>query len=184
MMKILLIFMCIIIFSKNTYSLNIGSDTGFKIPRYVSLKSNEANLRVGSSKNYPIILTYISKNLPLKVLDEYHVWRNVVDIEGNEGWIHKSLIKGDRYAIVNQPYSNSVQLLSKPAGKIKGKIGKNNIVKIKTCLVEWCLIEFDNKNGWINNSNLWGLNKNETINIPYYQFIISQFWKINFSLKN
>ena len=38
---------------------NIGSDSGYKVPRFVTLKSDKVNLRVGSSTNYPIKLTNI-----------------------------------------------------------------------------------------------------------------------------
>ena len=54
-----------------------GSVTGLEIPRFVSLKSNEVNLRVGPSKNYPIELIYITKNLPVEIIDEFDTWRKI-----------------------------------------------------------------------------------------------------------
>ena len=54
--------------------------------------------------------------------------------------MHKSLIKGNRFAIVNQPYSEKVQVHDKPNGHVIGKIGKNNIVNLNKCLIEWCFI--------------------------------------------
>ena len=175
------LFILFISFSNsNIYAENIGSETGFKIPRYVSIKSNEANLRVGSSKNYPIILKYTSKNLPLKIIDEYDVWRKIIDLENNEGWIHESLLKGDRYAIINQPYDNPIKIFNKPKGKAYGTIGKNNIVKIKTCLINWCSIKFENHSGWVYKKNLWGVDDNEKIKVPFYQPILNKIWQIKF----
>ena len=69
-MQIVLVLISIIIFSQVS-NANIGKETGLEIPRYVSLKSDDANIRVGPSKNYPIEIKYIKKNYPLKVLDEY-----------------------------------------------------------------------------------------------------------------
>ena len=74
-----------------------GSVTGLEIPRFVSLKSDDVNLRVGPSTNYPIRLKYIFQNLPIEIIDEYDVWRKTRDYEGNVGWIHKGLIKGNRF---------------------------------------------------------------------------------------
>ena len=37
----------------------IGKVTGLEIPRFVSLKSNDVNIRVGPSINYPIKLKYV-----------------------------------------------------------------------------------------------------------------------------
>ena len=140
---------CFLLFVNfNLFAKNIGSDTGYKIPRFVSLKSNDVNLRIGSSTNYPIILKYTIKALPVEVIDEYQVWRKINDIEGNQGWIHKTLIQGDRYAIINQEYNSSVQIYSKPKGNKIGKIGKFNIVKINTCLLKWCQINYKQFKGW------------------------------------
>ena len=84
------------IISNYSFANNIGSETGLDLPRYVSLKSNDSNVRVGPSKNYPITLKYIINDYPLKIVEEYDDWRKIVDFENNLGWIHKSLIKGER----------------------------------------------------------------------------------------
>ena len=91
--------------------------------------------------------------------------------------IKKSLIKSDRYAIIDKPYSENVQIYSKPEGVVVGKIGKRNIVKIKRCLKKWCLITINKNKGWIIKSNLWGVFEKETFNIPFYQPLINQYWK-------
>ena len=90
----LIILIFILCFSFNLYG-KTGSVTGLDIPRFVSLKSDDANIRVGPSVNYPIKLKYVFQNLPLEIIDEFDVWRKSKDHEGNIGWIHKSLIKGD-----------------------------------------------------------------------------------------
>lgn len=179
MLKILLI--CFYVLFTNFVKANdVGSNTGFQIPRFVSLKSNDVNLRIGSSTNYPIILKYTIKNLPVEIIDEQDMWRKIMDIDGNQGWIHKNLIKGDRYAIINQPYKSPIQIFNKPNGKKIGVIGKRNIVKIKICLKQWCLFSHKKNKGWINKKNLWGVYSYEKINVPFYQPLIDQLWKINF----
>ena len=174
-------FICFFYFSSfNLYAGDTGSETGFKIPRFVSLKSNDVNLRKGSSTNYPIILKYTVRNLPIEIIDEYDHWRKTLDIEGNQGWIHKNLIKGDRFAITNQNYISPLQIKNKPQGRVIGTIGKNNIVKINKCFLDWCFISHENKKGWVEKINLWGVYKYEKFNIPFYQPLINQLWKINF----
>ena len=54
--KINFILLFIISFNSSLFAKNFGSVTGYKIPRFVSLKSNDSNLRVGPSENYPIKL--------------------------------------------------------------------------------------------------------------------------------
>ena len=89
-----------------------GLVTGLKIPRFVSLKSNDVNLRVGPSINYPIDIKYIQKNLPIEIIDEFDVWRKIKDHEKNIGWLHKSLIKGDRFVLTAVIFVLSIFILS------------------------------------------------------------------------
>ena len=161
------------------YADNIGSDSGFKLPRYVSLKSNEVNLRIGSSKNYPIKLKYTKKNFPIEIIQEYNQWREVKDFEGNKGWIHKSLLKGERYALADSK-NKMLLVYNKPNGKLIGEIGNYNIVKLKKCLKNWCQINIEEARGWSHKRDLWGVYQDEIFNIPIYQPVINQFWKISF----
>ena len=179
MLKIFIICL-IIIKTSSVYAEILGIETGLIIPRFVSLKSNNSNLRVGPGENYPIKLKYIVANTPVEIIDEYNDWRKINDHKGNLGWLHKSLIKGNRYAIIQPVYNSSAQIYNKPMGRLIGKIGKNNIVKINTCLLKWCLVSHSNNRGWITKNNLWGVYKKEKINIPFYQLIKNQIWKINF----
>ena len=176
-----LIFICFLaFFNFSTYANNTGSDTGFNIPRYVSLKSDEINLRIGPGLNYPLVLIYKKKNLPVEIVDEYDAWRKIIDIDSNIGWIHKNLIKGDRFGIIYKIENNKVKIYNKPNGNKIAEIGKRNIVAINVCLNNWCKIKIDKISGWIEKKYLWGVYKNEELNIPIYQNLINQFWKINF----
>ena len=176
MKKNILIIFCISIFVLSLSAEQIGNITGLKLPRYVSLKSNESNLRIGPSTNYPIKITYNVANIPVEIIDEYKNWRKIIDYEKNIGWVHKSLLKGNRFAIVNPPYAEGAQIYTKPKGNINGKIGKKNIVKVNKCLIEWCYINFNKNKGWIKKSNLWGIYKKEIFNIPFYQSVLNKFW--------
>jgi len=61
-----------------------------------------------------------------------------------------------------------------------GKIGKNNVVKVNSCLSNWCKIKYEGYGGWINKKNLWGIYENEKFNVSLFQPIINQIWKIKF----
>ena len=180
MIKIFIIFCYLAIINFSAESKNIGSETGFKIPRFVSLKSNDVNLRIGSGLNYPLVLNYKKKHLPVEIIDEYDSWRQIVDIDGNTGWIHKNLLKGDRFGIIYKTNDTGIKIFNKPNGLDIASIGDRNIVSIEVCLNSWCKIKFDKIKGWIQKKNLWGVYEKEEFNIPIYQIIIDQVWKINF----
>ena len=173
------IFFLILTNAFSLYAQTVGVETGLTIPRFVSLKSNDSNLRVGSSINYPIKLKYIIPNTPVEIIDEYKDWRKIKDYEKNEGWMHKSLIKGKRFAIVSTLYQEGLQVFNMPKGKNIGKIGKKNVLEVKICLRNWCKIKYEKNTGWVNKLNLWGVYEKEIINVPFYQPIINLIWEIN-----
>jgi len=177
----LIFFLCI---SLNLYG-KTGSVTGLEIPRFVSLKSNDVNIRVGPSINYPIELKYVTQNLPLEIIDEFDVWRKSRDQEGNIGWVHKSLIKGDRYIITGSKINAETDLFLRPSGQIVGVIKKNNILKLKSCNLKWCKVSKGSVKGWVLKENIWGIYEDEIYNSKFYQPLINQYWKIlNSSLFN
>ena len=174
-MQIIILFIAIITFTQNTYA-EIGKETGLEIPRYVSLKSNDANIRVGPSKNYPIEIKYIKKNFPLKVLEEYEEWRKVEDFKNNIGWIHKSLISGNRTGIVLSNNNKTIRLLNTLDGNVIGEIGKGNIVYLEKCKIDWCLVSEGNFKGWMDKKYIWGVKQDEIIEISFLQRFEDLYW--------
>ena len=69
--KFLFVLICSNLYGKK------GPVTNLELPRFVSLKSDDVNLRVGPSMNYPIELKYTQNNLPIEVIDEFDVWRDI-----------------------------------------------------------------------------------------------------------
>ena len=151
--------------------------TGLDIQRFVSLKANEINLRVGPSVNYPIKIKYIRKNLPIEIIDEFDVWRKIKDHENNIGWIKKGLLKGDRFVLTGVK-SSEIKLYSRPHGNEIGIIKKNNILKLETCLRYWCYISYEDIHGWVSKDNIWGVYEKKIYKIKFYQPLINQYWKI------
>ena len=175
-MQIVIAFISIIIFSQVS-NADIGKETGLEIPRYVSLKSDDANIRVGPSKNYPIEIKYIKKNYPLKVLDEYEEWRKVEDFNRNIGWIHKSLISGIRTGIVLSNDNKNISILNTLDGNVIGEIGNGNIVFLEKCKIDWCLVSVDNYEGWMDKNYIWGVKEKEIIKISIFQSFEDLYWK-------
>lgn len=170
----IIFFLC---FSFNLYG-KTGSVTGLDIPRFVSLKSNDANIRVGPSVNYPIKLKYLMQNLPLEIIDEFDVWRQARDHNGKIGWLHKSLIKGERFILTGYKNEKEINLYNRPNGKIIGIIKKNNILDLNMCIIDWCKVSQNKIKGWLLKKNIWGVHDFEIYNTKFYQPIIDQYWKI------
>ena len=182
-MKFFLRIILIISLYKIAYA-EIGKETGLDIPRYISLKSNDVNIRIGPSKNYPIVIKYIKKNFPLKVIDEYEEWRKVEDFKNNTGWVHKSLISGNRTGIISSKNNKIVNVLNTINGNLIGSIGNGNIVQIKKCKIDWCFVAFQNYKGWINKKYIWGIGQDEVYKLNFFQIFIDLYWKSIIIIKN
>jgi len=122
---------------------------------FLSLKTNEVNLRQGPSFKYPIILIYKKKYLPIIILEKSETWRKVKDFENNSGWIHVSQLSKKKSAITIK--NNSI-LFKKPTiySKPIARLETGRLVLIKKCKAKWCKITSDNFSGWIFKSSLWG----------------------------
>ncbi len=166
----------IIFFTKICFAA-LGEETGLEIPRYISLKTDDANIRIGPSKNYPIILKFVQKNYPLKVIDEYRDWRKVEDFKNNIGWIHKSLVSGNRTGIILRSDNLDVKVFNTVHGKEIGKVAHGNIIKINKCKTNWCLISIKEYKGWVNKKNIWGVDYNELFKINLLQNFEDIYWK-------
>ena len=175
-MKFIVSLILTIFFTKICYA-EVGKETGLDIPRYVSLKSNDANIRIGPSTNYPIVIKYIQKSYPLKILEEYGDWRRIEDFNKNKGWIHKSLISGNRTGIILSDNDDKILVYNTIRGRIIGNIGKGNIIYINKCKIDWCLISLNEYQGWIYKKNIWGVKDTEIIDVNFFQIVIDLYWK-------
>jgi SH3-like domain-containing protein len=184
-MKFFFIYLVIFFLSLNVQSKTYGIVTGLEIPRYVSLKFNESNMRKGPSKNYPIKYKYLIINTPVEIIEENGHWRKIKDIENNEGWMNKGLLKGNRYGLINIPYNQGAQIYDYPHGNVIGRIKKMNIVKINKCFGDWCFIQINKViKGWVLKYNLWGIYNDESFNMPFYQPLIEKYWFMLSKLRN
>ena len=125
---------------------------------FLSLKKNEVNLRQGPSFEYPTILTYKKKYLPVIVLDKYDAWKKIKDFENNSGWIHISQLSKKKSAINIKNYSiifEKPTIYSNPVVRLE--VGK--LLLVKKCKLKWCKVRAEKFTGWISKSYLWGKTK-------------------------
>lgn len=138
----------------------IAADSDHKIPRFVSLKSGEVNMRTGPGSDYPISWVYSRKHLPVMIIEEYENWRKIKDPEGDSGWVFRAMIDGSRHAMITgkleplyrRPDSSSPVLLRAE----RGVIGK-----LEACRDDWCELEIDDMKGWIKRNKIYGVLKDE-----------------------
>ena len=132
------------------------------IPRFVSTRSNEANLRVGPGREYPPAWVFVRANIPVEVTAEFDNWRRIRDFDGTEGWFHKSMLKSERFGII-QP--KEVLLLSSNSQDSTPvvRIEQGVAVKIQKCRGSWCKVKVKSHEGWLKRDTIWGVYEGEKI---------------------
>ena len=137
-----------------------GEVTNLPLPRFVSIKSNEANARRGPSLSHRIDWVYTQKNLPVEIYGEYENWRRVRDFDGAGGWIHYSLLSGVRTVLIT---IDQQPIYRKPddTSPMVAIISQNVIADLEECTIDWCQIEADGHKGWAPKSAMWGVYPNE-----------------------
>lgn len=138
--------------------------SGKPLPRFVSLRAAEVNLRTGPGAQYPVDWVYLRKDLPMEVIAEYDTWRKVRDWQGTQGWVHQSMLRGRRTAVI----VGEVRTLRAKADASSPAVARAEATVIGRLLrcpdrVAWCRVEVDGFKGWIRRTEVWGLHRNEVL---------------------
>ena len=126
------------------------------VPRFVTLNTDEVNLRTGPGLRYPVKLVLKKEGLPVQIIKEFDVWRQISDRDGDAGWVHKSMLSGKRGVIVTGPVQT---LLRKPdeGSKPVVKLEPGVIAGLDRCDKEWCYLKVASYKGWLKRANVWGV---------------------------
>ncbi len=138
----------------------IGKETGLPIPRYVSMKATRGNARKGSNIKYAVNWVFIKPGIPLRVLDEDGSWRLVETQDGVGGWMFSSLLTGKRTVLITRD-NTPLKVLSDENSKTIALAQEKVIGDVLKCELNWCEIESNGFKGWVQKTNLWGVDPEE-----------------------
>lgn len=72
---------------------------------FVTVSLERLNVRSGPGTEHPIKMV-VGRNYPLYVISQSEGWLNVMDFDGDRGWISNNLISFEPYVITQLPKSN------------------------------------------------------------------------------
>lgn len=121
---------------------------------YVSVKKDGVNIRSGPDTNKEV-LWEVFQGFPLKIVEKQGTWAQVVDFEGDKGWVSTSLLDSAKTLIVKV---NTANMRSGP--------GKNYEISatVKYGVIftqvdkdgEWIKLRHtDGTTGWLHKNLLW-----------------------------
>lgn len=137
-----------------------GPVTNLPLPRYVSMKAAEGNVRRGPSLTHRIDWVFKRRDMPLQITAEHGHWRRVEDRDGAGGWVHYALLSGTRTVIVEQDMLQ-VHTRPDPTTPVVAALELGVIARLGACDVSWCRISAGGYRGWAPKEALWGVRPGE-----------------------
>jgi SH3-like domain-containing protein len=137
-----------------------GKVTNLPLPRFVSLKTSEGNVRRGPSLTHRIDWVFKRRSMPLRVTAEHGHWRRVEDRDGLGGWVHYSLLSGARSVIVDK---DLLTLRTRPDTKAPetAALEIGVVARLGKCNLEWCRLTSGGYKGWVPKTHIWGVSPDE-----------------------
>ncbi len=136
--------------------------TGLPLPRFVTLRADEVNLRIGPGIRYPIDWVYHRAGLPVEIIDEFDTWRRIRDWQGTEGWVHQSMVQGRRGILVT---GKRHTLRRRPEAGAPGValVDAGVVGVLERCETDWCEVTVDGYSGWLERGAFYGLYPGEKV---------------------
>jgi SH3-like domain-containing protein len=137
-----------------------GKVTNLPLPRFVSLKTSEGNVRRGPSLTHRIDWVFKRRSMPLRVTAEHGHWRRVEDRDGLGGWVHYSLLSGARSVIVDK---DLLTLRTRPdtTAPETAALEIGVVARLGKCNLEWCRLTSGGYKGWVPKTHIWGVSPDE-----------------------
>jgi SH3-like domain-containing protein len=138
------------------------SEPAQKVPRFVTLRSDQVNLRVGPGENYPIEWVLTRKDMPVEIIKEFENWRMIRDWQGTEGWVHERMLAGKRAVIIK----GGIRTLHRQPDVAASAIAHAEagvVARLIECRADWCRVEAADHTGWVQRGDLWGVYPDEVV---------------------
>ncbi|MFS4580874.1 SH3 domain-containing protein [Phaeobacter sp. C3_T13_0] len=137
-----------------------GPVTNLPLPRFVSMKAAEGNVRRGPSLTHKIDWVFKRRGMPLEITAEYGHWRRVRDRDGASGWVHYALLSGARTVLVEEDML-TVHARPDTGAPVTAAFELGVVARLGTCDASWCSISAGGYRGWAPKEKLWGVTPDE-----------------------
>jgi SH3-like domain-containing protein len=135
---LLVLFLTGVLGSLSALAQSASNPSGLALPRFATTRSEPINVRVGPGQRYDIAWVYVKAGVPVEIIQEFDTWRKIRDYEGEEGWVHQSLLSGRRAGRV---------VMTNPSGQIALRSDRSKQSDVRAWLPVGYAVEIDDCDG-------------------------------------
>lgn len=120
---------------------------------FLSVKTARANLREEPEKKAPLMWR-LWKYMPVEVVAYKGDWVRVRDLDGDEGWMERSVLHETPTVMVAR---KEAELRAKPGGKVVWLLERGYSLRVFAEQGEWLEVsDLSTASGWVLKSSVWG----------------------------
>ncbi|GLR67359.1 hypothetical protein GCM10010909_20400 [Acidocella aquatica] len=142
----------------------IGPVTKLPVPRFVSLRTDEVNFRAGPGFQYPVSWVYQRDGLPVEIIGEFDVWRQVLAPDGGTGWVHMATIRARRTFFITAQQAvlrRSADADAAPVAYLQNGVS-GTLIACKPPS-DFCKAAAGQYTGYLAREDFWGVFPDETV---------------------
>jgi SH3-like domain-containing protein len=142
----------------------IGPVTHLPLPRFVSLRTDDVNVRAGPGFQYPVTAVYHRDGLPVEIIGEFDVWRQIDAPDGFTGWVHEATIRARRGFYIDVPAAVLRGSPSADAGTVATlRQGVSGVLLSCAAESDYCKAEIQGLTGYLARADFWGTLPDEVV---------------------
>lgn len=135
--------------------VRLDTPSGYPVPRFVSLKDEETNCRIGPSFAHPVRYVFKRAGAPVLVVAEsVDHWRKLRDSSGDECWAHQTTLRGQTHVLAL--HETDLLRRPKPDSGVAARIGAGVLARISKRNNGWILVTAGDARGWAAEGAVWG----------------------------
>jgi SH3-like domain-containing protein len=142
----------------------VGNVAKLPVPRFVSLRTNEVNFRAGPGSQYPVTWVYQRDGLPVEIIGEFDVWRQVQAPDGGTGWVHEATIRARRTFYITAAQAvlrSSANAQSAPVAYLNQGV-TGSLISCDAA-ADFCKILAGSATGYLAREDFWGVFAGEAV---------------------
>jgi SH3-like domain-containing protein len=142
----------------------LGNVSKLPVPRFVSLRTDQVNFRAGPGFEYPVVWIYQRDGLPVEIVGEFDVWRQVIAPDGGTGWVHMATVRARRTFFVTAAQAD-MRSNPSPTASVVAKLDAGVSGLLISCAAgsDFCKANAGGVTGFLARADFWGAFPGETV---------------------